>query len=461
MFTTALANRVIQTQDTDLSPELLFLAQDAVMDCLGVGIAGVDEPVTKIARAWVRSQASIGQASLFGYKGETTVADAAFINAISAHALDFDDSHPNLRGHPSVTLVPTALAVGQSCRSSGRDVLVAYVIGLEVAGKLGRAFGEDHFLIGWHSTATIGLFASIAVAARLMGLSGPELQRAWGLGASQMSGLVRNFGTMTKPFHAGHTARNAIQTTWLVQHGLSADENIFDGHNNVIDTYSGSDVGNLEELLSHWARPWEIESPGIYFKGWPCCYSNHRAIGGLSRLIDQHGFTCEGVEEIRVGFLPGTDTALVSTNPKTALESKFSIEYVLSALLLDGQLGLATFTDAMVNRPTIRDLMKKVKREKIPDTKIYSGISGYTDLTVKTTRGIFQLRIEDVPGSIQWPLSAVDKKNKFIDCAQRILGVDQANTVFQVISKLQHVKDIGQLMQAIVPERERVEVINA
>jgi 2-methylcitrate dehydratase PrpD len=143
------------------------------------------------------------------------------------------------------------------------------------------------------------------------------------------------------------------------------------------------------------------------------------------------------------------------------LEGKFSIEYVLSALLLDGQLGLATFTDAMVSRPAIRDLMKKVKREKIPDTKIYSGISGYTDLTVKTTRGIFQLRIEDVPGSIQWPLSAVDKENKFIDCAQRILGEDQANTVFQVISKLQHVTDIGQLMQAIVPERERVEVINA
>jgi 2-methylcitrate dehydratase PrpD len=162
-----------------------------------------------------------------------------------------------------------------------------------------------------------------------------------------------------------------------------------------------------------------------------------------------------------VGFLPGTDTALVSTNPKTALEGKFSIEYVLSALLLDGQLGLATFTDAMVNRPAIRDLMKKVKREKIPDAKIYSGISGYTDLMVKTTREKFQLRIEDVPGSIQWPLSADDKKNKFIDCAQRILGVDQANTVFQVISKLQHVTDIGQLMQAIVPKRERVEVINS
>ncbi|WP_108645615.1 MmgE/PrpD family protein [Polynucleobacter rarus] len=450
MFTQDLANFVSDAWSCPMAEDLLLKAQDAFIDCLGVGLAGSLEPVTEKAIAWSKMNGT-GSFAIFGQRTSVGLADAALINAISSHALDFDDSHPNLRGHPSVTLVPTALAIGQMQGSSGKDVLKAYVLGLEIAGKLGRAVGEEHFMKGWHSTATMGAFGATTVAACLLGLNSLELQHAWGLLASQTSGLVRNFGTMTKPFHAGHAARSAIQSAWLVKQGFTSDPIIFDGKNSFLDTYGGRDRLSPKEILSYLGSPWEIVNPGVYVKGWPCCYSNHRAIGGLFGLIEKYQLVAEEIENISIGFLPGTDTALVSKDPKTGLEGKFSIEYVLSAIFLDGELTLETFSDEMVMRGSAQSFIKKIQRYAIEDEKIYSGISGYTDLTVSTSRGEFKTRIDKVPGSPAWPLSEKDKKIKFIDCAKRAIGPEQSEELYQEASHLMQSLDLRKLIDLLIP----------
>ena len=186
---------------------------------------------------------------------QTHGAEAAFANAISAHALDFDDTHPSGRGHMSVCLVPTLLALGEELGSSGRDLLAAYVIGLEIAGAFGRAFGPGHLHKGWHPTATVGTLAATAAAARLSGLDVEQVKRAWGNAASQMGGLARNFGTMTKPFHAGHAARTGYISAWMAYKGLTANTAIFDDKGGVLDTFSGGDGEPIEEILSNLGQP--------------------------------------------------------------------------------------------------------------------------------------------------------------------------------------------------------------
>jgi len=201
-----------------------------------------------------------------------------------------------------------------------------------------------------------------------------QLRVAWGLAASQMSGLVRNFGTMTKPFHAGHAARTGVLSAWMAKHGFTADESIFDGKNSVLDTYAGEGAVPLSAVVDKLGSTWEMTDPGIYVKRWACCYCNHRPIGGLLELMRKHRIKPEEVTAIEIGFPPGSDTALVSHNPVTGLEGKFSIEYVAAATVLDGNLTLETFTDPMVQRASVRAFMAKPRRYRIEDKDVFSGV---------------------------------------------------------------------------------------
>lgn len=457
MLTERLARYVIETRTGDIPPPVIAGARDALIDTVGVALAGTVEPVGEIVARWIQELGARSQATFWGNRVGSSPADAAFANGVCAHALDFDDSLPSLRGHPSATMVPAALAVAEARGRSGADVLAAYALGLEVAGKLGHAMGHGHYLRGWHTTATVGIFSSTAAAARLWGLDAQELRVAWGLAASQVSGLIRNFGTMTKPFHAGHTARCAVQSVWMARAGFTADDHIFDDKGSALATYRGDDGAPLDELIERLGAPWEMLEPGIYVKRWPCCYCNHRAVGGILELIAKHGIRAEEVRQVEIGFLPGTDNALVSHDPQTGLEGKFSIEYAMAATLLDGNLKLESFTDAMVQRSSVRQLMRKVRRYRIADNKVYSGVVGYTDIAVDTVRGRFEMRIDRAPGSPAWPMTAQERIEKFMNCAGRVLGTPGAARLLDRMQNCGTLADIRELLRATVPAEKRGE----
>ena len=447
--TERLAEFVIDTRD--VPAPVREASRDAVIDTLACGLAGSLEDCGEIAARFVRECGGEAQATVWGHGFGASVLDAAFVNGIASHALDFDDTQPNVRGHPSTTLVPALLAVGERVHASGADLLSAYAIGLEVGGKLGRALGDGHYMRGWHATATTGVFACAAAGGRLLGLSAGELRNALGLAASQAAGLLRNFGTMTKPFHAGHAARSGLLAAMLSKHGFTADTSIFDGDRSFLATYAGEDGKPLGELLERLGNPWEALAPGIGYKRWPCCYCNHRSIGGLLGMIDEHGIKADEVESIEIGFPPGSDTALISGDPQTGLQGKFSIEYVAAATVLDRRIGLETFTDVMVQRPQVRALLAKVKRLRIPDDKIYSGTTGYNDIRVQTSRGAFTRHIDKTPGSPAWPMSPAERDEKFLDCAGRVLGDKSARALLDLAHGCDSLADVGALARASVP----------
>jgi 2-methylcitrate dehydratase PrpD len=451
MITEPLADLVANHPSAEIPDDVYGSANDGVIDTLGVALAGTREPVAGILADWVGDSGCRAEATVWGTPLATSASDAAFANGVSAHALDFDDSLPSGRGHMSACIVPTVLTLGEALGASGREALAAYAIGIEIAGALGRAFGPGHLKRGWHPTATIGTLAATAAAARLAGLDKGGVGRAWGIAASQMSGLRRNFGTMTKPFHVGNAARTAVVSVSLAKRGLTSDEVIFDGDGGVIQTYGGGDGEPVEQILATLADPWDIVDPGNCVKRWPCCYSGHRAIAALYDMIDKHGIAADDVEEITVSFLPGGDTALLSTDPKTGLEGKFSIEYMAAAILLDGPLKMATFTDPMVQRPEVRRLMQKVRRIHVPDEKFYSGMTGHNDIVVTTRHGRFEMREERVPGSRVWPLSEKDRDDKFLDCATAALDEAAASDLLAELKAIPTLDDVGGLIKATVP----------
>ncbi|MGZ8265881.1 MAG: MmgE/PrpD family protein [Burkholderiales bacterium] len=451
MITEKLARFVTETRASNVPAEVLEGARSALMDTVGCALAGALEPAAEIALTWVNELGARPQASVWGQNVATSPAEAAFANGISAHALDFDDSLPSLRGHPSATMVPAALAVAEIAGATGTEVLAAYALGLEIAGKLGRAIGHEHYLRGWHSTATIGAFSATAVAARLWKLDAHALQTAWGLAASQMSGLVRNFGTMAKPFHAGHAARTGVVSAWMARHGFTADTAIFDGDRSVLDAYGGKDGAPIVSLVGRLAEPWEMTEPGIYVKRWPCCYCNHRPVGAMLKLIEQNGIKPHEVTAIEIGFPPGSDSALVSTDPHTGLEGKFSIEYVAAATMLDGRITLETFTDAMVERPEVRAMMAKTRRYRIEDQGVYSGVAGYNHVAIDTVRGRFEMHVDKVPGSPAWPMTPQDRIEKFLDCAGRVLGKPGAQRLLELFERFDKLEDARELVCATVP----------
>lgn len=451
MLTQRLAEFVINTPTSALPADVLDASRDALIDTVGCALAGATEDISQIALRYVRDLGSRKESTIWGSAVATTMAEAAFVNGVLGHALDFDDVQSNVHGHPSTVLVPAIIAVGEALGASGKDVLAAYAIGLEVAGKLGVALGTGHYQRGWHATATTGVFSSTAAAARLLKLNVTQLQHALGIAASQASGLIHNFGTMTKPFHAGHAARCAVQSALLARAGMTASTTIFDGAKNFLTTYSEKDAEPLGPLLDQLGKPWEVIAPGISFKRWPCCYCNHRSIGAMLPFLKQNDIKAEDVEKVEIGFPPGSDTALIHTNPQTGLEGKFSIEYVATAMLLDRKVNIDTFEDAMVQRPEVRKLMPNVKRYRIESDKMFTGAVGFNEIYIKTKNNEYRLREDRAPGSPQWPVLAEERDEKFTDCAQRVLGAAGAKRALELAISTQSLANVAEFARALVP----------
>lgn len=414
-LTQRFAEAVLAQRSEAVPAAVLRIAEDAFVDTLGCAIAASADPSVDIAFRSVARAPGVLEAASAWRRGELlSAADAAFVNGITAHVLDFDDNLPTLRGHPSVTLVPTALAVAEASGASGRDVLAAYAVGAEVAGKLGVTMGSGHYDRGWHPTATVGIYGATAVAARLLGLTAPQLATAWAIAASQTAGLSANFGTMTKPFHAGRSARAAIESALLARAGFTASDNIFDGAKSAIAVYRAEGAEDLAPQLDRFGTPWELEQPGLYLKRWPCCYCSHRPVLGLLELAKEHGIRTAEIQSIEIGFPRGTDGALMKGMPATGLEAKFSAEYAAAAALLDGDLTHDSFTDAMLARPDVQALMARVSCYRVDDPRRLSPAVGYNDVAIVTAAGRFAKRIDVTPGAPQRPLSGEELEAKFM-----------------------------------------------
>lgn len=391
----------------------LDLAERAVVDTVAVTLASVtDRTVTTMLDA-IGQGLGPGASTVLVTGQRTDTRQAALIGGLSAHALDFDDVDDAMIGHPSAVIVPAVLAVGEDLDATGREVLQAYWVGLATCRAVAAEVGIDgHYAAGWHSTATIGTLGAAAAVARLRGLTQDQAQHALGIAGSLAAGSRQNFGTMTKPLHAGTAASSGVLAATLAGSGFTADPHQLESPLGFLALHDGSPhVSPLPDEL--------LEEPSLNVKLYPCCYYIHAAADAMIALAEA-GLTPAEVRSIQVTVQPAGLGALIHHRPVTGLQGKFSMEYAMAAALLDRRVTLETFTDEVVNRPAVQDLLRKVIADTRPTPPLgptqWEGSYAVVAVTMIDGGTVVQ-RVDHARGHATRPVTEPELRGKFDDCA--------------------------------------------
>jgi len=399
----------------DLSHDLVRAAERAFVDTVGVTVAGAAEGAGEVAVGTTRASGAGGPARLIGAGGTASLPDATFANATAGHALDFDDV---TRGvwHPSVPIVAPILALAEDRRLSGPDAIAAYVAGYETQCYLADALLPAHYERGWHATATFGAFGACVASAVLLDLGEETARDAVNAAASTPAGLKANFGSMTKPMHAGQAARSGLTAALLAERGHTATDGAVGGDRGFLDLYSGDaepDRAAMAELGAEWA----LRADGIQVKKYPCCYFTHPAIYATRRLATERDVVPDDVESISVTASQGAADALHYADPDTGLEAKFSMEYAVACAVARDRVGLAAFDDANVDDPAVQAVRERVRFEVDPELE-YDPYR--TTVALATADGATHERTQErPPGTPEDPLSDEKLAEKFRMCVHR------------------------------------------
>jgi 2-methylcitrate dehydratase PrpD len=416
-------------------------ARAAIIDTTAAMLAGASEPVSRIVAEVVAEEGCAPVATQLGTGLRTSMEGAALLNGIGGHALDYDDVSVSATAHPSVAVLPAALAVAEARGASGRALIEAYVVGIEVLAKLGLAIGPEHYRRGWHATSTLGTLGAAMAAGRLLGLDAVRLANALAIAASQAGGIRANFGTMTKPFHAGHAARCGVHAARLAAGGVEGSPTALEGPAGFFAVF-GFGAASPDLVAPSLGDPYDLAAVGLSVKRYPCCYATHRAADAVLELRARPGVGPEQVERLRVRVPPGALSPLLYDRAETGLQGKFSMRYVVAAGLLDGRLGLDTFTDEMVRRPQVRALEELT--DVVEDRSIPAGRSpiegGHVEVAARLRGGVqLACRVEEAAGSPNRPLSSAQLADKFRDCAR---ALDPARTQ-RALQRLEHLDELS------------------
>ncbi|WP_051247296.1 MmgE/PrpD family protein [Nocardioides halotolerans] len=430
-------------------------ARAAFVDTVGVMLAGVAEPACRLVRGVALTPVAAGPATVAGTALRSSAADAALANATAAHALDFDDTHQSVRGHPSAVLVPALLAIGEERHASGPAAVTAYAVGLEVAGLVGVALGGSHAARGFHSSSVLGVLGAAAGCAALLGLDAERTERAWGIAASGASGLRRAFGTMTKPLHAGEAARRGLLAAVLAERGFTGPVDVLDGAQSFLDAYT-PDAGASALAWGRAGDGWQVVSPGLAVKKYACCNRGHRALDAALFVREELGRPpADQIAGVEVWMPAGQVGAagevgpMIHPDPATGLEAKFSMPYVVACALFDGRLGTDAFSDEAVRRPGVRELMRRVRVASDPARPTEPG--DHVEVVVELRdRSRARCRVEHPRGDPRTGarLGEDEVAAKFRDCARPVLA-DRTDAVLDGLGRLDELADVADLVRGL------------
>lgn len=371
---------------------------------------------------------------------------AACINGTAAHALDYDDVA--LRGHPSSVLMTTALIEGESLDLPGAQVVAAYVAGYEIWAELVRREPGQLRTKGWHPTGMYGSIAAAAVAIVARRLPASIAQHALGIAASQAAGLSANFGSMTKPFHAGRAAQSGILAVALALAGMTASHDALEHPQGFLHAFSPEGRVDRETPTNGLGRDWQIVKQGLSVKRYPICYSAHRAVDAMLGLLAKHRIDAAEIERIEVSLGQAQANMLRHHAPTAVLEAKFSAEFAMAAAIVAGRLGLRELTEDFVTRHDIQSLLKRVaiaaNEDYDPDLSDYSRFDQVT-VHLKNGDRLISDQIRRPIGHASQPLGWDELWPKFDDCLAGDFSSSRRERLFESLRNLPAVASIRSL----------------
>lgn len=355
--------------------------------------------------------------------------------------------------HPTVTALPPALALGEVGGVSGKDLMLAYHLGVEVECKIALAISPHSYHS--HITGICGPFGSAAAGIKLRRLNENQSLNAFGVAATAGGGLRTNFGTMTKPFHAGHAAEGGLVAVDLAALGWTASQTVLEAPGGFFNAYGGAYEFEPDFLTRQLGNPWVFASPGVSIKPFPCGSLTHPGMDEMLRLIHQYNITPNQVESVDVGTNRFALGSLIRHDPQTSLEAKFSMEFCLAILLIDRKAGLSQFTDAVVKRPDVQAMIRRIH---------YSASSAAASAGLNTMSTIIHIHLKDgrtisghaeyALGSPQHPMSYEQVADKFRGCAEYAhWPKEKSEKIIETVRSLEAIDDVRQLSSLLSAEK--------
>jgi 2-methylcitrate dehydratase PrpD len=428
-------------------PELArAVARHCILDWFGCAIAGSREPLAGVLIDELAPHEA-GSATLVARAERTTPLTAALVNGAMSHALDYDDTHTVMSGHPSAPVVPAALALAERDGRDGASFLAAVVAGIETECRVGAAVNPGHYALGFHATGTLGAFGAAAASAHLLGLDAERWGHALALAGTQASGLKSAFGTMAKPLHAGRAASNGLLAALLARGGYTGAADIVEAAQGFASTHGAGDIDakRLDDLRGRWLVA------DTLFKYHASCYLTHAAIDAATRLRLEASIPPDAVESVEVRASTGCMGVCDLPEPQTGLEGKFSLRATTAmALLGDDTSNPASFNDARMRDPAfiaMRDRVTFVPTPGLPPTRA----------TVLVRTGARELAAEADTGTPETDLALQAERlhAKFIALASPVLGADRAALL---ATALERVDDAPSMREIAALAREAATV---
>jgi 2-methylcitrate dehydratase PrpD len=445
--TDAIARFVTETDFSTLTAKTRANAKLHILDVLGVALAGVSTQPAVIALDYCKGLGVSAEASVWGTDAKASVSSAAFANGLFAHALDFDDWDAFIHvGHPTSMLIGAALPLAEHIGASGKDLLHAYALGIEVICKLAANCPnlQDR---GFHSTPVWGSLGATVACASLLKLDAAKVKAALGIAASAAGGIHRQQGSMVKPFHAGNAARNGAEAALLAQAGFTADVAIIEAPRGFCDTFFGPGQCDYEKMIAGLSQVHFLESPGMGLKWHPCSAPQFLAADAALHLKREHNIRYEDVAKMEVNIPPLRHVRHYAPEVKTGLRGKFAINYVVAMCILDGKLELATFTDERVNQPQVQEAFSKVQvnsDESIPEP------GPYCPVTVELKNGTkLSYTAKVAKGDPRNPMSEDEVTEKFRGNVKLAIAEKQAEALISEVKQLESVDKVKSIVELL------------
>lgn len=427
-----------------------------ILDGYGLALSGYAEEGHAIMRRYVSTAQCGDEMPIFGTSLRATAELAALVNGLAMHAMDYDDTQLStnpgsvygLLTHPTTPVLSAASAAAELVGASGKQLVEAYVAGVEVACRVADAMDPRHYQEGFHTTGTVGAFGAVAAAGKLLGLDREQFLFAFGIAAPLGGGFRENFGTMTKPLHAGQAGEAGMFAARLARDGFTAATNILEAHRGFYRAAAGGyEPSRIEGKLGN---PYFFEDPGISIKPYPSGSLSHPGQDAVLELVKKHDIKPEDVEQAIAGTSSAMTNALIYAMPQTSLEAKFSFPFFLAIAILRRKVGIAEFTDEVVLSPEVQEMMTRCHHVVDPEIDARGFQHMETKITIRTKDGqVYEKSNSAATGHPDKPMTKEQLEAKFFECAELAIPHEQAREVADMIWDIESLDNVSRLHAAL------------
>lgn len=414
-----------------------------LLDWMGTLIAGSSTKEASIIQELISDQGGAPQANIMGLEQKTSVLNAALANGYISHILEIDDLHKKSISHPAAPVDSAALSVAQSINASGKDLLLAIILGYEIMLRIGEAVTPSHYKT-WHTTATCGTFGAAVAAGKLLKLNPSELLHALGNAGTQAAGLWEFLanGAMSKYLHTGKAAMNGVLSSLLAKKGFTGAIKILEGERGFFKAYSTEK--HPEEKFKNLGKPFKILETSI--KNYASCTHTHTAIDSALSIINDQHLNPDQIIKIKVYTYNNAKMIAGFRNPQTPIEAKFSLAYCVAAAIYYGKVGLEEFAPKKINNPEIKKIIEKVEiSTKDELTKLHPE-KWPARVEIFTKDNCIHKAGFDYPkGAPENPLSCEELQQRFINFSTPTIGYSKANNLMEEIFKIEEMVNVNQL----------------